>query len=100
MPKKSFSIIAAALLVFSLTGCSGSSAGTMTCEEYGELPMAEKTEVKTDLLVEHDLVVADPENLQGVSDAVDRFCGTGVGKATKNLDRPLSEAANWKSKTW
>ncbi len=92
---------ATCLMAFGLAACgSGSKTGAMTCQEYGELTVMEKSSVHTKLLREHDLVTSSPSNITGVNDAMSRFCGSSIGKATKNLDNPIEEATDWTSSTW
>lgn len=90
---------AALALAVSLAGC-GKSASSMTCQEYGHLSMSEKNSARTDLLNEHDLEPADIDNITGISEAVSSFCGVSIGSASRNLDRPLEEAADWTSRYW
>lgn len=96
----------AALLFLALTGCT--SAGDMTCEEFGALSDSDRSDVLEDLLVEHRLDPLAVSNLVGVGTAVHTFCGTSaiagmIGEpdpARTNLDRPLDEAVDWDSDTW
>lgn len=87
------------VLGLGISGCSG-NAGAMTCREYGGLSSSDKASTLRSLLRSHDLDPNASSNILGATRALSNFCGVSVGRATRNLDRPLDEATNWSSSYW
>ena len=86
-------LLVTAGLVVPLSGCS--SVGKMTCSEFNELSLTERSSKLSSLLEEHNLRAADPDNIMGVTSAVESFCSS-----SSHDDSPLDDAADWDSKYW
>ena len=87
-------LLVAVGLVMPLSGCS-SPVGKMTCSEFNELSLTERSSKLSSLLEEHNLRAADPDNIMGVTSAVESFCSS-----RSHDDSPLDDAADWDSKYW
>lgn len=85
---------ALALTAAVAVGCS-STGDSVTCTEFTAQSMSEQQSTLQDLLREHDLVVLDVGNMQGVTDSVVSFCST-----SSNSDAPVNDAVDWDSGTW
>ncbi|WP_139282059.1 hypothetical protein [Rhodococcus zopfii] len=85
---------ALALTATVAAGCS-STGDSVTCTEFTAQSMSEQQTTLQDLLREHDLVVLDIGNIQGVTDSVTSFCSK-----SGNSDAPVNEAVDWDSGTW
>lgn len=83
---------------YALTGCT--DAPSMTCQEYGEVPVGERGAVLGELLRKHDLEWKNHGNIVGVTTAVSEFCGSMAHRSSQNLDRSIDEAHDWTSDTW
>lgn len=86
-------LLVTAGLVVPLSGCS--SVGKMTCSEFNELDVNEKSSKLRSLLREHDLEPDSMGNTVGVIAAVESFCSS-----SSHDDSPLDDAADWDSKYW
>ena len=87
-------LLVAVGLVMPLSGCS-SPVGKMTCSEFNELSLTERSSKLSSLLAEHNLRAADPDNIMGVTSAVESFCSS-----SSHDDSPLDDAVDWDSPTW
>lgn len=87
-------LLVAVGLVVPLSGCS-SPAGKMTCSEFNELDVNEKSSKLRSLLREHDLEPDSMGNTVGVIAAVESFCSS-----SSHDDSPLDDAVDWDSKYW
>lgn len=85
---------ALALAAAVAAGCS-STGDSVTCTEFKAQGMSEQQNTLQDLLREHDLVVLDIGNMQGVTDSVVSFCSR-----SGNSDAPVNDAVDWDSGTW
>ena len=86
-------LLVAVGLVMPLSGCS--SVGKMTCSEFNELDVNEKSSKLRSLLREHDLEPDSMGNTVGVIAAVESFCSS-----SSHDDSPLDDAVDWDSPTW
>ena len=68
-------LLVTAGLVVPLSGCS-SPAGKMTCSEFNDLSLTERSSKLSSLLEEHNLRATDPDNIMGVTSAVESFCSS------------------------
>ena len=80
--------------VVPLSGCS-SPTRKMTCSEFNDLSLTERSSKLSSLLEEHNLRATDPDNIMGVTSAVESFCSS-----SSHDDSPLDDAADWDSKYW
>ena len=87
-------LLVTAGLVVPLSGCS-SPAGKMTCSEFSDLSLTERSSKLSSLLEEHNLRATDPDNIMGVTSAVESFCSS-----SSHDDSPLDDAVDWDSPTW
>lgn len=83
-------------LCFTATSCFFSGkAGKTTCSEYQALDFTEQSELREDLLREHDLDPYSFSNVAGLAESITNFC-----LSSSNADRPLEDVTDWKSETW
>ena len=87
-------LLVAVGLVMPLSGCS-SPVGKMTCSEFNELSLTERSSKLSSLLEEHNLDPDSMGNIVGVIAAVESFCSS-----SSHDDSPLDDAADWDSKYW
>ena len=87
-------IAAVALTAAVAAGCS-STGDSVTCTEFNAQGMSEQQSTLQDLLREHDLVVLDIGNIQGVTESVTSFCSK-----SGNSGAPVNDAVDWDSGTW
>ena len=90
--------------ILALSGCGGGASAT-TCDEYAAMDSSGQSDVQSSLLREHDLQETSPDNIAGLSSAIDAFCGSRAsallgGEAESNHDQPLEDAVDWDSETW
>lgn len=86
------------MLASTLTACSSSN---VTCQDYGKMTGSEREDYRSSLLRKHKLKELDPSNVIGLNNSVNSLCGTSMRSgATRNLEMPIEEAIDWKSKNW